>query len=538
MQAPPGVALCILAPCPESGTPCSSPCHLLRPWRQLCSVLGESAQPLAPALSAVPGQPSPGWQALSYPLPATLLFLNTVSSHLYFLLERSFPLYESYMLKSTNNIGPRVSFLTGEPAFHTTARAACVALQLLFPPRDTSERSPGVSAGRPWLLRRWVSTDPAPGMEVRSKEDGRLYAVKRSMSPFRGPKDRARKLAEVGSHEKVGQHPCCVRLEQAWEEGGILYLQTELCGPSLQQHCEAWGASLPEAQVWGYLRDTLLALAHLHGQGLVHLDVKPANIFLGPRGRCKLGDFGLLVELGTAGAGEVQEGDPRYMAPELLQGSYGTAADVFSLGLTILEVACNMELPHGGEGWQQLRQGYLPPEFTAGLSSELRSVLVMMLEPDPKLRATAEALLALPVLRQPRAWGVLWCMAAEALSRGWALWQALLALLCWLWHGLAHPASWLQPLGPPATPPGSPPCSLLLDSSLSSNWDDDSLGPSLSPEAVLARTVGSTSTPRSRCTPRDALDLSDINSEPPRGSFPSFEPRNLLSLFEDTLDPT
>ncbi|PNI44566.1 PKMYT1 isoform 12, partial [Pan troglodytes] len=90
--------------------------------------------------------------------------------------------------------------------------------KLLFPPRDTSKRSPGVSAGRPWLLRRWVSTDPAPGMEVRSKEDGRLYAVKRSMSPFRGPKDRARKLAEVGSHEKVGQHPCCVRLEQAWEE--------------------------------------------------------------------------------------------------------------------------------------------------------------------------------------------------------------------------------------------------------------------------------------------------------------------------------
>ncbi|XP_058566185.1 membrane-associated tyrosine- and threonine-specific cdc2-inhibitory kinase isoform X4 [Neofelis nebulosa] len=312
--------------------------------------------------------------------------------------------------------------------------------------------------------------------KVRSKEDGRLYAVKRSMSPFRGPKDRARKLAEVGGHEKVGQHPRCVRLEQAWEEGGILYLQTELCGPSLQQHCEARGTGLPEAQVWGYLRDTLLALAHLHGRGLVHLDVKPANIFLGPRGRCKLGDFGLLVELGASGTGEAQEGDPRYMAPELLQGSYGTAADVFSLGLTILEVACNMELPHGGEGWQQLRQGYLPPEFTAGLSSELRSVLTMMLEPDPKLRATAESLLAMPMLRQPQPWNVLWYMAAEALSRGWALWQALLALLCWLWHGLAHPARWLQPQSPPATPPGSPPCSLLLDSSLSSNWDDDSIG--------------------------------------------------------------
>lgn len=54
--------------------------------------------------------------------------------------------------------------------------------------------------------------------------------------------------------------------------------------------------------------------------------------------------------------------------------------------------------------------------------------------------------------------------------------QALLALLCWLWHGLAHPSSWLQPPGPPATPPGSPPYSLLLDSSHSSNWDDDSIG--------------------------------------------------------------
>ncbi|ELV13350.1 membrane-associated tyrosine- and threonine-specific cdc2-inhibitory kinase [Tupaia chinensis] len=373
--------------------------------------------------------------------------------------------------------------------------------------------------------------------KVRSKDDGRLYAVKRSMSPFRGPKDRARKLAEVGGHEKVGRHPRCVRLEQAWEEGGLLYLQTELCGPSLQQHCEARGTSLPEAQVWGYLRDTLLALAHLHSQGLVHLDVKPANIFLGPRGRCKLGDFGLLVELGGAGASEAQEGDPRYMAPELLQGSYGTAADVFSLGLTVLEVACNMELPRGGEGWQQLRRGYLPPEFTAGLSPELRSVLVMMLDPDPKLRATVEALLALPMLRRPRPWGALCYIAAEASSRTWALWQALLALLCWLWRGLAQPASWLRPPGPPVTPPGSPPCS-LLDSSLSSNWGDDStVGPCFSPEAMLARARGSTSTPQSRCTRSDALGLSDVDTAPPQGSCPSFEPRNLLSLFEDSLDP-
>lgn len=90
--------------------------------------------------------------------------------------------------------------------------------------------------------------------------------------------------------------------------------------------------------------------------------------------------------------------------------------------------------------------------------------------------------------------------------------------------------------------------------------------PSPSPEAMLARAARSTSTPRSTHTlryvgpgsgrgwkvqlpdpeghfscflsPRDALDLSDIDSEPPHGSFPSFEPRNLLSMFEDSLGPT
>ncbi|EHH60095.1 hypothetical protein EGM_11387, partial [Macaca fascicularis] len=348
--------------------------------------------------------------------------------------------------------------------------------------------------------------------KVRSKEDGRLYAVKRSMSPFRGPKDRARKLAEVGSHEKVGQHPCCVRLEQAWEEGGILYLQTELCGPSLQQHCEAWGASLPEAQVFGRLWEALPGTEALATR-LRHCPCPPVERLSGQAAWSTLVTTALIIRMVIPGTGQTHHCSPGLgLCPRANPAPFCPHPVPASLGLTILEVACNMELPHGGEGWQQLRQGYLPPEFTAGLSSELRSVLVMMLEPDPKLRATAEALLALP--------------------------QALLALLCWLWHGLAHPASWLQPPGPPATPPGSPPCSLLLDSSLSSNWDDDSLGPSLSPEAVLARTVGSTSTPRSRCTPRDALDLSDIDSEPPRGSFPSFEPRNLLSLFEDTLDPT
>uniref|UniRef100_A0A8C6VQJ4 Membrane-associated tyrosine- and threonine-specific cdc2-inhibitory kinase n=1 Tax=Naja naja TaxID=35670 RepID=A0A8C6VQJ4_NAJNA len=228
--------------------------------------------------------------------------------------------------------------------------------------------------------------------KVRSHEDGQLYAVKRSVEPFRGEGDRQRKLAEVRKHEHVGHHPNCVSFVQAWEERGQLYIQTELCPGTLLQYCEEHGP-LSEWQAQTFLWDMLQGLRHLHDRNFLHMDIKPANIFVSSTNVCKLGDFGLMLELDSGDLRDAQEGDPRYMAPELLHGEYTKAADVFSLGITILEIACNMELPNGGEGWQQLRQGYLPPEFTAGLSVELQKLLVAMLEPDHLLRPSVEMLL-------------------------------------------------------------------------------------------------------------------------------------------------
>lgn len=100
-------------------------------------------------------------------------------------------------------------------------------------------------------------------------------------------------------------------------------------------------SSVGEQRAWDYLCDLLFALGHLHSQGFAHLDLKPANVFLTRSGRLKLGDFGLLLELeqgtekervaarGTKEKHDAQEGDPRYMAPELLRGDYGAAADIF-----------------------------------------------------------------------------------------------------------------------------------------------------------------------------------------------------------------
>ncbi|XP_067224734.1 membrane-associated tyrosine- and threonine-specific cdc2-inhibitory kinase isoform X1 [Chanodichthys erythropterus] len=244
--------------------------------------------------------------------------------------------------------------------------------------------------------------------KVVSLLDGCQYAVKRSVQRFRGEVERAKSITEAWNHEGLLPHPYVLGFIAAWEEAGHLYIQTELCCTSLQLYAEESPFHTGETSAWTYLCDMLSALDHLHAHGFAHLDIKPANIFITKSGRLKLGDFGLLIKLPRDVQKQVieekreikrqddlQEGDPRYMAPELLRGEYGTAADIFSLGVSILELACNIEVPKGGDDWQQLRKGHLPSEFTNVLSEDMQYMLQLMLTPDPCKRATAQHLLSL-----------------------------------------------------------------------------------------------------------------------------------------------
>jgi len=113
------------------------------------------------------------------------------------------------------------------------------------------------------------------------------------------------------------------------------------------------------------------ALEVIHEENLVHLDIKPENIFF--RGPVyKLGDFGLATNISSRRI--VDDGDSRYMSLEILNDDYGDLkkADIFSLGCSILEL-CRGPLPYDGEEWQDLRKGVLG-EFTAG--SQLRKVRI------------------------------------------------------------------------------------------------------------------------------------------------------------------
>jgi membrane-associated tyrosine/threonine-specific cdc2-inhibitory kinase len=87
-----------------------------------------------------------------------------------------------------------------------------------------------------------------------------------------------------------------VRFYRAWEERQRLYIQIELCQMSLSTYAETHH-DIPEKVIWQFLVDLLQGVKHLHDRNLVHMDIKPDNIFISFDGVCKLGDFGLVLDL-------------------------------------------------------------------------------------------------------------------------------------------------------------------------------------------------------------------------------------------------
>lgn len=281
--------------------------------------------------------------------------------------------------------------------------------------------------------------------KVRSLADGRLYALKRSARPFRGPTERQRSLLEAHRHRAVGRSPHCVQLWAAWEERGVLYLQSQLCSEGSlhhHRHHHRHGGPLWGWRLSAYLWDLLGALRHLHGRRMSHGDVRPSNAML-DGGRCLLGDFGWCGEEGGSG---------RYAAPEAAEATAeATTAegDVFSLGLTVAEVALG-ERADDGETWTELRGGRLPHALRAALPPELLPLLAAMLDPDPQRRPTAEALLQSAPMRRVGRWRPLLRLLDVGLRRGAELLQSCRAALRRMWGAL-----WGRAMGQ-STPPHTP----------------------------------------------------------------------------------
>lgn len=118
----------------------------------------------------------------------------------------------------------------------------------------------------------------------------------------------------------------------------------------------------------------LQGLKHIHESGYIHLDLKPANVLITFEGILKIADFGMAAKW-PARAGIEGEGDREYIGPEILMGKYDKPADVFALGLIMLETAGNVELPDNGVSWQKLRNGDMSDVPSLTWSSEDSNII-------------------------------------------------------------------------------------------------------------------------------------------------------------------
>ena len=210
---------------------------------------------------------------------------------------------------------------------------------------ETHEQArPRLVAGRYLLLRElgrggmgtvWLANDQLVTRHVAVKElrpPGQLSGAE--LDAF-----RRRALREATSAARI-HHPNAVTLYDvipATADDAAVYLIMELIeGPTLAQLIQSQGR-LPDAVAAGYGLQLLDVLDAAHALGIIHRDVKPANVMITPGGQVKLADFGIAHIAGDARltrSGVM--GTQAYMAPELFESAPITpAADLWALGATL-----------------------------------------------------------------------------------------------------------------------------------------------------------------------------------------------------------
>ncbi|EHK39492.1 hypothetical protein TRIATDRAFT_231437 [Trichoderma atroviride IMI 206040] len=166
---------------------------------------------------------------------------------------------------------------------------------------------------------------------------------------------------------------------------------------SLHSICREYG-KFPENLVGVYMTQVLQGLHYLHDQGVIHRDIKGANILTTKDGTVKLADFG--VSTSTLAGGQDKEaqvvGTPYWMAPEIIQLSgASSASDIWSVGCTVIELLQGRPPYHNLAAMPALFAIVNDdhPPLPEGISAAARDFLMQCFQKDPNLRVSARKLL-------------------------------------------------------------------------------------------------------------------------------------------------
>ena len=274
-----------------------------------------------------------------------------------------------------------------------------------------ADRGPGASAVAHYRIERRIGQGAAAQVFLaQDRRNGRWVALKllelgtSAASPdWHDALERFRREATVlrGLH-----HPGIVEvLDAGWSERGAWMALEVVAGCDLSRYTQP-ARLLPPALVARTGARIADALAHAHRQGVVHRDVKPANVLVDwASDTVKLSDFGV-ARMGehTQTRSGVTLGSPDYMAPEQLAGGVvGAPADVYGVGVSLYELLAGRR-PHQADNLGALLRAVAtePAPDIARLRTDLdpalAAVVMQSLAKDPTARPTDAAELAARLL--------------------------------------------------------------------------------------------------------------------------------------------
>jgi hypothetical protein len=230
--------------------------------------------------------------------------------------------------------------------------------------------------------RRRVQNDPA----------GAHVALKLLAPEFAARPDARRALAREAAQARRLSHPNVVRVLDMDNDGELPFLVMELLeGERLRSLLvRRYPDALPREEAMSIVRDLAEGLAHVHRRGVVHRDVKPANVFVSSSGEARLLDFGLAVSVDEPeGPDEpaMRARTPAYASPEMLAGKPASPQDdVYSLANVAYELFTGRhpfgKLP-GDEAAHRGMKPAAPDGLPAGQWKVLKSALAFRADQRP-----------------------------------------------------------------------------------------------------------------------------------------------------------
>lgn len=240
-----------------------------------------------------------------------------------------------------------------------------------------------------------------------TEPDAEAYVAKVVSLTGLDAKGRASAQQEVSLLKGLASHPNLIAYRESFLEdaagAGILFIVMSLAEDGDLRRVvtdfttgpQSALPAIPEAVVLSWMKQTLSGLSHLHGQGVVHRDLKSSNIFLcQQRRRIRIGDFGISRVLESTRFATSCVGTPAYMSPELMRNErYDVGVDMWALGCICYEL-CTLSLPFMATSLLDLvfQVVETEPDWAKWIahSEELREVAGRLLAKDINMRPYAD----------------------------------------------------------------------------------------------------------------------------------------------------